>query len=96
MTDTRSEYLAKAKENLELVSTRLVELEALAEKKSGDARRKFKANLRGIRESRDQAARRLDDLRLASQPAWEDGKEIVERDQASLSYAVDNARKKFQ
>jgi hypothetical protein len=70
MTDTRSEYLARAKENLELVSARLVELEALADKKSGDAGRELKANLRGIRESRDQAARRLDDLRLASQPAW--------------------------
>jgi hypothetical protein len=96
MTDTRIEYLARAKENLELVSARLVELEALADKKSGDAGRELKANLRGIRESRDQAARRLDDLRLASQPAWEDGKEIIERDQASLSYAVDNASKKFQ
>jgi hypothetical protein len=68
MTDTRSEYISKAKENLELINTRLAELEAKADKKTGDVRREFKAKLSGIKESRDQATRRLEVLRLASKP----------------------------
>jgi hypothetical protein len=96
MTDTRSEYIAKAKENLELINAKLLELEAKAEKKSGDARREFKANLSGIRESRDQAVRRLEELRLASKPAWEDVKLGVEQAWSSLSNAVDNASERFK
>ena len=96
MTDTKSEYLAKAKENLNVINAKLVELDALAEKKTGDARRELKEKLSGIRESRDQAVRRLEDLKLASKPAWEDVKQGVEQAWTSLSNAVDNASKRFQ
>lgn len=96
MTDTRSEYIAKAKENLDLINAKLVELEARAEKKSGEVRREFKANLSGIRESRDQAVRRLEELRLASKPAWEDVRLGVEQAWNSLSNAVDNASERFK
>jgi hypothetical protein len=73
-----------------------VELDAKAQKKSGDARRELKARLSGIKETRDQAARRLEDLRLASDPAWEDVKQGVEQAWTSLSDAVENASKRFQ
>ena len=96
MTDTRSEYIAKTKENLELINAKLVELEAKAEKKSGDVRREIKANLSGLRESRDQAVRRLEELRLASKPAWEDVKHGVEQAWQSLSNAVDDASERLK
>ena len=96
MRDTRSEYISKAKENLELINARIVELEAKANEKSGEARREFKAKLSGIRESRAQAKRRLAELRLASEPAWEDVKQGVERAWRSLSDAVDSASERFQ
>ncbi len=96
MTDARSEYISKAKENLDLLNARIVELEAKANKKTGEVRREFKAKLSGLRESKDQAERRLEELRLASEPAWEDVKQGVEKAWHSLSDAVDDARERFQ
>ena len=96
MTDARSEYLSKARENLDLLNARIVELEAKANKKSGEVRRELKAKLSGLRESTDPAERRLDELRLASEPAWDDVKQGVEKAWHSLSDAVDNATERFQ
>lgn len=96
MTDTRSEYISKAKENLDLLNARIVELEAKADRKTGEARRELKAKLSGLRESKDRADRRLDELRRASKPAWEDVKQGVEQAWHSLSDAVDRASERFQ
>ena len=96
MADTRSEYIAKAKENLALLDAKIVELEAKANKKKGEARRGIKAKLTGIRESKDQLNRRIEELRLSSKPAWEDVKQGVDHAWGSLSEAVDRATKRFQ
>ena len=96
MTDTRNEYVAQAQEKLELINARIVELEAKASEKQGDARREFKDKLSGIRESKDKAERRLNELRAASKPAWEDLKLGVEQAWVSLSNAVDNAGERFK
>ena len=96
MTDERSEYIAQAKEKLDLLNARIVELEAKANEKKGDLRREFKAKLAGIRESRDQAERRLEELRLASKPAWADVKHGVEQAWKSVASAVERANERFQ
>jgi len=96
MTDTQSEYIAKAKENLDLLNAKLVELEARANEKTGDARRELKAKLSGIRESKDHAERRLEELRLASKPAWNDVKQGLEQARKSLSESIDRASERFQ
>lgn len=96
MTDTQNEYIKKAKENLDLLDAKIVELEAKANEKSGDVRREAKAKLSGIRESKDQAERRLEELRLASKPAWDDLKQGVEQAWHSLSESVDRASERFQ
>ena len=96
MTDKRSEYIAKAKEELDLINARIVKLEATVNEKTGEARREMKAKLGGIREAKEQAERRLEDLRLASKPAWEDVKQGVEHAWTSLSDSVDQASERFQ
>lgn len=96
MTDARSEYIEKAKENLDLINARIVELEAKANEKTGEARRELKSKLTSIREYKDQAERRLDDLRRASKPAWEDVKYGAEQAWTTLSDAVERASKRFQ
>ncbi|MGB5326330.1 MAG: hypothetical protein WBN40_13025 [Pseudomonadales bacterium] len=96
MSENKSEYISKAKENLALLDAKIVELEAKANKKTGEVRREFKAKISGLRESKNQAERRLDELRLASKPAWEDVKQGVEQAWHSLSDAVDNATERFQ
>ena len=70
-------------------------LEAKANEKTGEVRRELKAKLSGLRESKDQAERRLDELRLASKPAWEDVKQGVEKAWHSLSDAIDRATERL-
>lgn len=96
MTDTRSEYISKAKENLDSIDARIVDLEAKAKKTTGVARREFEAKLSGIRESKDQMKRRIEELRLASKPAWEDLKHGTEKAWNSLSDAIDRAGERLQ
>lgn len=96
MANERGEYIAQMKEKLDLLNAKIVELEAKANEKKGDARREFKAKLSGIRESKDQAERRLAELRLASQPAWEDVKRGAEQAWKSIADAVEKANERFQ
>ena len=96
MENSRNEYIAKAKENLELLNARIVNLEAMANEKSGEVRRELKATLSGIRDSKEQADRRLQELKLASKPAWEDIKHGVEQAWVSLSDSVDRAAARFK
>lgn len=96
MSDTRSEYIDKAKEELDLINARIVKLEATVNEKTGEARREMKTMLGGIRESRERAERRLEELRLASKPAWENVKYGVEHAWKSLSDSVDRASERFQ
>lgn len=96
MTDTRSEFITKAKEELDLLNAKIVALEAKANEKSGDLRRELKAKITGLRESKEQAERRLEELRLASKPAWEDVKQGVEHAWKSLAESVERASERFQ
>ena len=96
MRDTRSEYILRAKEKLDLLNAKIIELEAKEKKKTGEVRRELKAKLSELRDAKDQVERRLEELRLASKPAWEDVKLGVEQAWHSLSDAVDHATERFQ
>ena len=96
MNNERGEYIAQAREQLELLNARIIELEAKANEKAGDVRRELKAKLSGIRELKDQADGRLERLRLASQPAWEDAKRGAEQARKSVADAVEKAKERFQ
>lgn len=96
MNTTRNEFIAKAKKNLDTIDARLVELEAKARHKKGEANREIKTSIDEIRKSKDRAERRLEELKLASKPAWDDVKKGVEQAWKSLSNAVDSASARFQ
>lgn len=96
MTDSRSEYIAEAKKNLNLLDAKITELEAKANEKKGEARREFDSKITGIRDSKEQMERRIEELKLASKPAWEDVKQGAEQAWRTLSNAVDNASERFQ
>jgi F0F1-type ATP synthase membrane subunit b/b' len=95
VTETRNEYIAKAREKLEVLDSKIVALEAQVGAKAGEARREFRTKLSEIKQSRDRAERRLQELRLASKPAWEDVKQGVEKAWKSLETAVDRAKQEF-
>ena len=96
MTDKRNEYMEKTQENLDVLNAKIAELEALAKKKTGEARRDLSERLDDIRESRKQAEQRLEELRKAAKPAWDDVKHGFEDAWHSLSKAVDRATNRFQ
>ena len=95
MTNTRKEYISKARKDFELINARIIEFEAKANEKTGEVRRELRAELNGIKESRARAKRRLAELRLASKPAWENAKQGVEQARHSVSDAIDSATKRL-
>ena len=95
MTDTRTEFITKAKENLDQIDAKIVELEAKANQKKGDLRRDLEETLTSIRQRKDEAKLRLEELRLASKPAWNDVKQGVEQAQSALSKALHSATERF-
>ena len=96
MTDKRNEYMEKTKENLDVMNAKITELEAIARKKTGEARRDLRERLDEIRQSREKAEQRLAELRQAAKPAWDDVKHGFEDAWRSLSKAVDRATDRFQ
>ena len=96
MTDTQHEYIKRAKAGLDSLDAKLGMLEAKASEKKGDARQEIDNTLTKLRDSRKQAGRRLEELRQANQPAWEDMKQGVERAWTSLSTAVNDAAQRYQ
>lgn len=96
MSDARNEFISKAKNNLDKLDSKIIELEAKANEKGGEVRRELKDKLGDIMESRQQIAQRLEELQAASKPAWEDVKLGVEQAWNSLSDAVNRAGERFQ
>lgn len=96
MTEERNEFIAQAQEKLDLLNAKIKGLEAKANEKTGEARRELKIKLNEIRESKDKAEQRLQELRAASQPAWEDLKLGVEQAWKSVANAANSASKRFQ
>ena len=95
MTDKRTEYMEKTKENLDLMNAKIAKLEAIAGKKTGEARRDLRERLDDIKQSREKAEKRLEELRESAKPAWDDMKHGFEDAWQSLSKAVDRATDRF-
>jgi len=96
MTDNRNAYIEKTTENLDLLKAKIRKLEALANKKTGEARRDLRERLDDIRQTREKAEERLKELQRATSPAWDDIKQGFEDAWQSLSTAVDSATDRFQ
>jgi hypothetical protein len=96
MTDTKNEYITEAKKKLDALDERLIELETRAKSEQGIAQRELRSKLDAIRQSKLRMERRVEEMRLASKPAWEDVKQGAEEAWEALSHAVDKASARFQ
>ena len=94
--EKRNEYIEQVREKLDVMNAKIAELEAQAKSKTGDSRRELKAKLDGIKDRKQELERRVEDLRLASKPAWEDLKHGAEQAWRSLATAVENAGQRLQ
>lgn len=71
MNDKRDAYLAKLKARLDVWNTELDQLEAKASEAGADTRIKYQEQVGNIRQQRDEAKSKLDEIKNASGDAWE-------------------------
>lgn len=91
MTDTKNEYISKAKEKLDLIDARIVDFDQKGNEKKGEVREEFEVMVKGIKESMSQMELRIEELHFASEPTWQDLKDGAEQAWISLSDAVKKA-----
>ena len=96
MTEARHEYIDDIKGKLDELDEKINALEARADETKGDLDSELQSALNSVRETRDKAKQRLDELKSAGEPAWNDVKAGVEQAWQSLSRAVNQASERFQ
>jgi len=96
MTDERNEFMSRARENLDVINANMAEVEARISRTSGEARREFKKGLEKMRHAKNEAERKLEDVRLAAQPAWQDLKQGAEEARKAFADAVERAGERLQ
>ncbi len=92
----REDYIERAKEKLDLLNADLAKLEARANSATGAVKREIRSELDDIRKSKEDAETRLQELRSASDSAWEDLKAGAEQAWRSLSRSVEIASARFK
>jgi hypothetical protein len=95
MTDGRNDYIETVEKKLEQVDVKIARLHAIADQKTGDANREIRAKLGTIRDARQRTNRQLEELRLASNPAWDDARLGVEHAWKSLSDSVNRTSERY-
>lgn len=96
MTETKHEYIETIKGKLDELDEKIDALEARAGEKKGEVGRDLQSALNSVRDSREKTRHRLEELRAAGEPAWNDVKVGVEQAWKSLSRAVSQASERFQ
>lgn len=94
--NTREEYIQKLKSKLDEWNDDLATLETKAEKAEGDLKKEYSKQIEAIKERRQEAMRKLDELRSASEDAWEDLKEGIETSWEAMGKAVKEAVARFK
>lgn len=96
MSQERDAYVEKFKAQIDQLNAQIDSLEAKAKEAKADARIKYEQQLDDLREKRDAARSRLDDLHSASGDAWQDLKGGFERSWSAFRDAVQQAIKQFK
>lgn len=90
MTDTRSDYIVRATEELASLEARIAELRGAADARATDTRQAMTVNLAGIEELRNQATLQIDEVRLTSSPGLGNVRRGLEQTMRALSDAIDD------
>ena len=92
----RDEYIEAAKEKLDGLNAELARLEARANAASGEFKREINSELDELRQAKDRADAKLDELRAAGDAAWRDVKVGAELAWRSLAESIENASHRFK
>lgn len=92
---TKDIYVKKVQAQLDEWDADIKKLRARADKASADAALGYKARMETLKRERDKAGDKLDELKSASDDAWEDLKTGLDYATQSLSRALKSAAARF-
>ncbi|UUX51171.1 coiled coil domain-containing protein [Nisaea acidiphila] len=95
MTD-KDPYIAKAKARIDQWDAEIDKVKAKAEEAEADAKIEYRRQADEMRAQRNKAESRLQDLRAASNDAWENLKSGFETAWKDISSAFDSAKSRYQ
>ncbi|HXY61508.1 MAG TPA: hypothetical protein VEJ22_01120 [Nitrospirota bacterium] len=92
----REEYIDKLAAQLKEWSVKIDELESKAHTAKADAKTGYENQIRQLKDKRDAATQKLQELKVASADAWDTLKGGAETAWADLKNAVTAAKEKFK
>ena len=92
----RDAYIEKMKAQLDAWNAKIDQFEAQARKAGADAQLQYEKQLEELRESRDDAAKHLKELQVASNEAWESLQRGAENAWDEMARAFKNAAERFK
>jgi outer membrane murein-binding lipoprotein Lpp len=93
---SREEYIDKLAAQLKEWSAKVDELESKAHGAKADAKAEYEKQIRQMKDKRDTATQKLQELKGASSDAWDTLKAGSEAAWADLKSAVTTAKEKFK
>jgi DNA-binding transcriptional MerR regulator len=94
--ERKDEAVAHAKKLASDLDVKIKELEAQASKQTGEAKSKLQERIKDLKEKRDAASRKLNELTRASKASWERAKEGFADAYRDLAQAYDRAAAEFK
>ncbi|WP_295446815.1 hypothetical protein [uncultured Thiodictyon sp.] len=85
---TKDEYVASMKRQLDVWSAEIDALEAKAHEVREDAKEKYAEQLSALRVKRDEGEKKLEEMKAASESAWEQVKVEADKAWAALKDSV--------
>jgi hypothetical protein len=92
----REAYQDKIEAQLKEWQARIDVLKAQAEKAAADEKAEYYADVEALRARQQEVRKKLDELRAASEEAWEDVRTGVETAWSDMKHAVERAADKFR
>lgn len=92
---TRDVYVKKVQAQLDDWDADIKKLRAKADKASANATLEYKSQIETLKQKRERAGKKLDELKSASDDAWEDLKKGLESATSALGNALKSAAARF-
>lgn len=93
---TRKEYIDKLAAQLREWDSAIQKLEAGAEKIKVEARGEFQRQIRELREKRNEAGEKLDNLKQSGEEAWQDLRSGADKLFADIKSTFERAASRFE
>jgi len=92
----KDKYVEKLHTKLDEWNAEIDKLKVKADKAEADSRIEYQKQIKNLQQKRQEAEKKLADLRSAGKDAWEDLKSGVQQAWDSMEEAVKSARSKFK